>query len=102
MDLCQKRYDVVLMNPPFGSPSLLAEDYLSKAYPNARYESYGQFLIRAMELSDGSVGALTSRGFLFLANYQSIREAALPHLSTFLDLGAGVLDGAFVEVCASD
>ncbi len=101
IDTCQKRFDVVLMNPPFGSPSLLAEDYLHRAYPDARYEAYGQFLLRATAWTEGFVGALTSRGFLFLANYQSIREAVLPHLTVFLDLGAGVLDDAFVEVCAS-
>jgi hypothetical protein len=100
IDLCRKFYDVVVMNPPFGSPSLIAEKYLSNAYPDARYESYGQFLIRAMAMAE-FVGALTSRGFLFLANYKGIREAVVPQLSIFLDLGAGILDGAFVEVCAS-
>ena len=98
VDVCRQRYDVVLMNPPFGSPSLVAEPYLHRAYPYARYEAYGQFLIRAQGWADCFAGALTSRGYLFLANYQSIRESMIPYITTFLDLGAGVLDGAFVEV----
>ena len=28
IDLCQKRFDVVLMNPPFGASSKTAKDYL--------------------------------------------------------------------------
>ena len=89
------------MNPPFGSPSLAAEPYLHQAYPTARYEAYGQFLVRAQGWADCFVGALTSRGYLFLANYRSIRESIIPFFTTFLDLGAGILDDAFVEVCAS-
>jgi hypothetical protein len=101
LDLCHERFEVVLMNPPFGSPSLIAETYLHRAYPTARYEAYGQFLVRAHAWATGFVGALTSRGYLFLANYQSVREATVPYFTTFLDLGAGVLDDAFVEVCAT-
>lgn len=101
IDLCRKRYDVVLMNPPFGSPSLRAEKYLHQAYSESQFEIYGQFLLRmAQTLSNHYVGAITSRGFLFLANFKSIRNAIYPSLSKFIDLGRGVLDDAFVEVCA--
>ena len=56
--------------------------------------------MRAVSISSGYVGAITSRGFLFLANYLPVRSAIYPHLSLFLDLGGGVLDSAYVEVCA--
>lgn len=100
IDLCRKRYDVVVMNPPFGSPSLPAEPYLQQSYPESAYEIYGQFLLRARSACDAYVGAITSRGFLYLSNYFPVRNAIYPDLSVFLDLGANVLDSAFIEVCA--
>jgi hypothetical protein len=100
VELCRKRFDVVLMNPPFGSPSLIAEAYLHSAYYASQYECYGQFLARAVALCSGYIGAITSRAFLYLANFKRIREFIYPHLRVFLDLGEGVLDDAMVEVCA--
>jgi hypothetical protein len=75
IELCRKRFDVVLMNPPFGSPSSPSRDYLHSVYPNARYEVYGQFLLRAISRTIGYIGAITSRGFLYLANFANIRNS---------------------------
>ena len=100
VDLCHKRFDVVLMNPPFGSPSLLAESYLHRTYTDSRYECYGQFLRRTLTLCTSFIGAITSRGFLYLANFKGIRDFVYPRLDTVLDLGEGVLDDAMVEVAA--
>lgn len=33
IDLCRKRYDVVVMNPPFGAGSELVERYIAATYP---------------------------------------------------------------------
>jgi len=34
IDVCGERYDVVLMNPPFGNPSISTRTYASKSYQN--------------------------------------------------------------------
>ncbi len=61
---------------------------------------YGQFLLRSTRSLAYLCGAITSRGFLFLSNFLLIKDAIYPFLSMFADLGGGVLDSAFVEVCS--
>ena len=34
VDACRKQYDVVLMNPPFGQPSIHSKDYVARATPS--------------------------------------------------------------------
>ena len=50
VDLCHKRYDVVLMNPPFGNPSKGARTYLSTTYPKLWADMYASFVSRAVGL----------------------------------------------------
>ena len=50
VDLCQKRYDVVLMNPPFGTEPDAIKDYLENAYPDAKNDLYATFVERGVEL----------------------------------------------------
>ena len=39
IDLCRKRYDVVLMNPPFGDASLRSKPYLDDTYGDTPTDS---------------------------------------------------------------
>jgi len=103
VDVCSKRYDVVLMNPPYGTPSEPSKPYLSLRYPTSWIEIYICFCERAMVLSpNGLVGSLTSRTWMYLQKYAHFRKNILVHQSLrFLaDLGGGVLDNAVVETCA--
>src|SRR4051812_34505983 len=38
IDVCRKRFDIVLMNPPFGEPSKPTKSYVDRAYPNTKYD----------------------------------------------------------------
>lgn len=102
IDLCRKRYDVVLMNPPFGS--LPKKKKLEACLPAASAGNlYGAFFIRtANMLSDGgSVGCITDRTFLLLPTYQDYRDALRQiGLRVLADLGWEVLDGAQVATAA--
>ena len=40
VDLCSHRYDVVLMNPPFGASSKPTKHYLESEYPHSRSSIY--------------------------------------------------------------
>jgi len=108
VDVCGGRYDVVLMNPPFGElvPSTQA---LIDAVANAgRNDIYASFVLRGRHFlkAGGKVGAITSRAFLTGRDHRHFRKeilVATPQtaaLSQMADLGGGVLDGAMVETTA--
>ncbi len=105
IDLCRKRFDVVLMNPPFGAPSVSILTLMADKYADIKTDIYGAFIIRGTSLSVkfGFLGAITSRTGFFVSSFQRWREDhILPkvHLNTMLDLGGGVLDSAMVETAA--
>jgi hypothetical protein len=105
IDICRKRFDVVLMNPPFGAASLAAKKEFESAYPRTKNDVYAAFVERGIELlhPTGYLGAITSRTGFFLSSFQKWREEILlkeaPPI-VFADLGQGVLDSAMVEVAA--
>jgi hypothetical protein len=105
IELVRRRFDVVLMNPPFGACSLPAKKEFDKSYPRTKNDLYAAFVERGIELLDdnGTLGAITSRTGFFLSRFQSWREEILldeaPPI-VFADLGYGVLDSAMVEVAA--
>ncbi len=105
IELLRKRFDVVLMNPPFGAGSLAAKKELEKAYPRTKNDLYAAFVERGVELLHprGFLGAITSRTGFFLSSFQKWREEVLLKEAppvVFADLGYGVLDSAMVEVAA--
>jgi hypothetical protein len=105
IDLVRTRFDVVLMNPPFGDCSLAAKKEFERSFPRTKNDIYAAFVERGIELlhPHGLLGAITSRTGFFQSSYQKWREEVLlkeaPPLA-FADLGNGVLDGAMVEVAA--
>jgi hypothetical protein len=101
------RYDVVLMNPPFGEPVPDTKAYLKAAYPWIPWKDYNllaAFVGRGIELlrEGGYLGAITSRAGLFLTTFEEWRkEVLLRHrLVALADLGYGVMEGAMVEAAA--
>jgi len=104
IDLCRKRYDVVVMNPPYGDPSELGRPYLSSSYPKQYTEIYLCFFSEALRLAPtGFVGALTSRTWMNLSKqFVNFRKEIINKRSIALlaELGAGVLDKAAVETSA--
>jgi len=105
VDLCQKRYDAVLMNPPFGDASKPGKALIDKSYPFSKMDLYAAFVERGVAwlLDYGILGAITSRTGLFLSTLQRWREEVLLGVArpvVFADLGNGVLDTAMVETSA--
>lgn len=105
LGIAEQKFDVVLMNPPFGAITTSAKAALWRAYPRSKDDIYGAFVERGLELThqEGMLGAITSRTGFFLSGFKNWREHILTkdgHLSVFADLGAGVLDSAMVETAA--
>ncbi len=105
VELMRKKFDVVLMNPPFGEGSSVACDTFEDLYPRTKNDLYAAFVERGILLANarGRIGAITSRTGFFLPSYRKWREEILlPKAPPVVvaDLGFGVLDGAMVEVAA--
>jgi len=97
--LLSERYDVVVMNPPYGDMPTKTKEYLKKHYPKTHFDYYAAFIEQAIDLAqnEGYVGAITGRTFMFLRWYQWVREALFKErapLQLVWDLGFGVLDVA--------
>jgi len=96
-DLCRKRYDVVLMNPPFGDSSADTETYLSQAFPSWNKNLLCAFLARAASIicKGGKCGAIFDRTAIIKSTYETFRREVLLktfHISSLADLGWEVLD----------
>jgi hypothetical protein len=105
VDLCHQRYDVVLMNPPFGQGTAAVRDYLSQP-ETIGHEDLGMAFVTTMasRLADGGrVGAITSRTYAAIPTARAWRDEVLfgnTRLAVFADLGYGVLDTAMVEAAS--
>ncbi len=105
VDIARARYDVVLMNPPFGKASEKAKLYFDSRYSNFKTDIGLAFVNRMLDLSaiGGLVGAITSRNFLAVDTLKWFREHTIVSKAppaVLLDLGYGVLDAAMVEAAA--
>jgi 16S rRNA G966 N2-methylase RsmD len=105
IDLVRARFDVVLMNPPFGAASLAAKKEFEQGYPRTKNDIYAAFVERGIQLlhQGGMLGAITSRTGFFLSSFQRWREEIMLSEAppvVFADLGQGVMDAAMVEAAA--
>ena len=104
IDHCREVFDVVVMNPPFGSPTQSTKPYIKTAYPAYGTDVFPYFVGRGVELlrDGGRFGAITNRTAFFAVSQETWREEVLletSRLETLIDLGYGVLD-ALVETAA--
>ena len=100
VDLCQKRYDVVLMNPPFGLASDTSSEFVKASYLDSFYDLSATFLDRSTQFAgmNGLVGIIANRTIFYSARLGRYRHSLLSTYvaPSFIDLGSGVLD-ALVE-----
>jgi len=105
IDLCRKRYDVVLMNPPLtDAPARLSKN-LKRTWPAANGQLGPLFLMRtpALLARQGLIGTLMNRPPLFIQGFDEFRSETLLRTITpigLLDLGDGEFDDVIVEAAA--
>ena len=104
IDLCRQRYDVVIINPPFGDASLPSKSYIEDTYGDTKGDVYKAFVecFHARLVPAGYLGVISSRTGLFLGQSEDWRTRVVLRLFrpvALADLGSGVLD-AMVEVAA--
>lgn len=104
IDVCRKRYDVALMNPPFGDASLPSKPYIEETYGDTKGDVYKAFVecFQSRLIPAGYLGIISSRTGFFLGQSEDWRTRVVLRLYrpiVLADLGIGVLD-AMVEVAA--
>ena len=105
IDVCRKRYDVALMNPPFGDLCPSAKPRIAKKFISAKSDIYACFVSLGCSIlhDGGRLGVLSSRTGFFLPSLENWRIEQLlgvTKLELVADLGLGVLDAAMVEAAA--
>lgn len=103
LSVAEQKFDVVLMNPPFGLMPKLVYPYLVENYPDAYYDLAATFMDRGVDMlaSGGRCGAITTRSFMMVADAKRFRaNLVLPSAALLVDLGNGVMDGAAVDASA--
>lgn len=105
IDHCRELYDVIVMNPPFGEWTNSQKDYAKNLYTSGSHDIITAFLERNLSLLriGGFCAEITSRTCFFAPTTKKWRENIVlkNQLVAWIDLGAGVLDGAMVETCLS-
>ena len=103
IDVCRKRYDVVVMNPPFGLMGTQTYHYAFSQFPDS-YSDFGiAFMDRGLGFGEKRVlvGAITSRSYFSVKDAEGFRSnIAIPKLQLVIDLGLDVMDGAWVDSAA--
>lgn len=95
IELCRKRYDVIVMNPPFGAGSVSTENYYKLTYPNWGKNILCCFFYRMHGLlsRNGMVGAIFDRTVVVKSSYEEFRkESFVGKINSVMDTGWGVLD----------
>ena len=104
IDVSRKFYDVVLMNPPFGSsPENISKiehnDYLNAILKNIAWGFTERTIM--MLNDDGLLGCIIDRTLFQKSSYEAFRNKFIRdiQLNLLLDLGIEILDDADVMTC---
>ncbi len=95
IELCQKRFDCIVMNPPFGEGSEHTSQYLNDNYPAWSKNLVCAFFDRMQEMLDdeGKLGAIFDRSVLQRTSYEQFRKQNLcGFITSCADTGKYVLD----------
>ena len=97
IELCQKRFDCIVMNPPFGEGSEHTSQYMNDNYPAWSKNLVCAFFDRMQEMldDDGKLGAIFDRTVMIKSSYEAFRRRNLcGFITACADTGWGVLDAS--------
>lgn len=97
IELCQRRFDCIVMNPPFGEGSENTSDYLDQNYPAWCRNLVCAFFDRMQEMLEdgGRLGAIFDRTVMIKSSYEPFRRRNLcGFIANCADTGWGVLDAS--------
>lgn len=97
LQLLSRRYDAIVMNPPYGDFVPAVKAFVRSAYPLSYQDIFAAFIDRGTQLvqPEGYVGALVSSSFMDQKSHEAFRTEILLKrnpLVILLDLGEGILE----------
>ncbi|MDE5814002.1 MAG: hypothetical protein K2H72_06935, partial [Muribaculaceae bacterium] len=95
IELCMRRFDVIVMNPPFGEGSEASSPYLDKNYEAWCKNLVCAFFDRMQEIltDGGKLGAIFDRTVMIKSSYENFRRKNLcGYISACADTGWEVLE----------
>lgn len=97
LQILSRRFDVIVMNPPYGDFVPAVKKFARAAYPLSYQDIYAAFVDRATQLvtREGYIGALVSSSFMHQTTHEDFRTEILLRrnpLLVLLDLGPGILE----------
>lgn len=95
IELCNMRFDAIVMNPPFGEGSVNTSAYFDANYPAWCGNLVCAFFDRMQEMLnvDGRLGAIFDRTVMIKSSYENFRKRNLcGFITNCADTGWGVLD----------
>lgn len=101
IDICRNRYDVVVMNPPFGEPTEKTRLSFKQLYPSSADNVAVSFMTRSEQFLHalGITSSITDCSWAKKYDYKEFRSGILKaaNLRALVHLGWEVLDNANVE-----
>ncbi|MDE6007753.1 MAG: N-6 DNA methylase, partial [Muribaculaceae bacterium] len=97
IELCMRRFDVIVMNPPFGEGSEASSPYLDKNYEAWCKNLVCAFFDRMQEMlsEGGKLGAIFDRTVMIKSSYEAFRRKNLcGYISACADTGWEVLEAS--------
>lgn len=95
IEMCMRRFDAIVMNPPFGEGSESNISYLDEKYPNWCRNLVSAFFIRMQEMlhQGGLIGAIFDRTVLKKSSYEGFRQNnTCGYVVACAETGENVLD----------
>ena len=74
IDLCQRRYDFVLMNPPYAETEGALQAFLRNRYPDNWTNLYSAFIEHGLSIGHVRVGVVCPDGFLSAYRMRNLRS----------------------------
>lgn len=82
------KYDVMITNPPYISPSSMeaqVKDYASKNYPNSKADMFAMFMETRYVKPNGFTAMINMHSWMFLQSFSKLRESLL-HTDTIQNM----------------
>lgn len=97
--LLVQKYDVVITNPPYMSPSPVQKKYVKKNYPNSKTDLFALFIEKGLSFIklNGYSCLVTMQSWMFLSSYEKLRAKLLSNntLITLMQMENMVMHIAF-------
>ena len=104
--ILQKKYDVVVTNPPYmnnSAMSTILKNYIQKNYSNVKSDMFSCFILRNSKFgtNESYLGFMTPYVWMFISSYEKLREYIINNLniSSLIQLEYSALEEATVPIC---